>query len=296
MRVLKLAGLALIVFALVSMWNRRDWVTSAYLDDPEPIGFVADGVDLAFEPVVLGPSPFAVASAPRTSDVVLPRLGSPSSGAAVTVDGGNAVLTGMVYGPEGPVAGATVVVERFVGTSHGESRVQTDETGAWTLRGARGGAYRVRAFLPNVYVSPPAELLFVEANSGVSFSTLLGPFQPVTSLGLHGGQERYPGQEQTIAIVATTTIVDQEGRLLVVPVAGTPVTFLLEGAATLLSSDVVITDAGGAARFRLRCDRIGALSFNAEAELVRLSGALPSCVAVPPPEPVVEAPAEAEAP
>ncbi len=296
MRVFKLAGLALIVVALVSMWQRREWVTSAYLDDPEPIGFVAGGVDLSFEPVALGSSPFVIAAAPRTSGVVLPRLANLSIDTSVAIDGGDAILTGLVHGPEGPVAGATIVLERFVGTNRGETRVYSDETGAWSASGIHGGAYRIRVFLASTYVSPAAELMFVEAGSATNLSTVLGLFQPSMSLALHGGQEIYPGQEQTVAFVATTTIVDEEGRLLVVPVAGTPVTISVSGSATLLSSNVVLTDAGGAARFRLRCDRVGGISYRAEAELIPLSGSLPSCIAEPPPEPVVEAPVEGETP
>lgn len=302
MRVLKLAGLALIVFALVSMWQRREWVTSAYLDDPEPIGFVAGGVDLSFEQAALGPSPFVVAAAPRTSGVALPRLASPSSDSAVAINGGGAILTGLVLGPDGPVVGATVVVERFVGTSRGEIRVYSDETGAWTASGILGGAYRVRVFLANTYVSPPAELMFLEAGAAVNVSTVLSAFQPTTSLALNGGQESYPGQEQTVAIVVSTTIVDEEGRILIVPVAGTPVTITVNGSATLLSSNVVLTDAGGASLFRIRCDRIGGITYKAEADLVPLSGSIPSCIAEPPPEPVVDpavegtTPVEGEAP
>ena len=287
MRIVKLACTALIVFALVSMWNHREWVTSAYTADPEPIGFDADGIDLSFQATGLGPSPFAIVTAPATDRVALPRVAPAAAVSDISIGGGTSTLTGTVFGPDGPAAGATVVIERFVGSQRAEVRLQADEFGAWLLKNALGGAYRVRAFVPNAYVSPPAEVLFLTVGSSTELSTVLGLHVPTTRVSLSGGVERYPGQDQTVAIVMATTVVDGEGRLVEVPLANTPVRVTIVGPGTLLSSDEALTDGGGAARFLVRCDGLGAIKIQATAEQTLLTSVLPACVPEPPPEPVI---------
>ncbi len=65
------------------------------------------------------------------SDVQLdPVPGTPTT-EAVPVLGGDAALSGVVLGPDGPVQGATVRLERFVGDAIGRIDVTTDGGGSW---------------------------------------------------------------------------------------------------------------------------------------------------------------------
>ncbi|MEZ5342671.1 MAG: hypothetical protein R2706_14855 [Acidimicrobiales bacterium] len=129
-------------------------------------------------------------------------------------------------------------------------------------------------------------------------STVLQAHTPSPTLSIVGGSETYIGADQTVAVVASTTIVDGEGRIVVVPIAATPITATVTGAGSLISADVVTTDGGGAARFRVRCDSAGSVSLRGTGESISVSGVLSACVAEPPPEPVVDAavPAEGETP
>ncbi len=111
-----------------------------------------------------------ITTAPLGSDytgVALdPVPGSPTT-QVVDVLGGDAFMSGVVLGPDGPVAGATVRLERFVGDAIGRIDVITDGGGSWKA--------------PQV-MAPP------------SFSTV--PSLPDTT---------FPGQLPTIASTTTTT-------------------------------------------------------------------------------------------
>lgn len=65
------------------------------------------------------------------SDVAL----SPVQGRTITprtdIMGGEAILSGQVVGPDGPVAGATVRVERFVGDATARLDIVTNADGSW---------------------------------------------------------------------------------------------------------------------------------------------------------------------
>src|SRR5207253_6341313 len=59
---------------------------------------------------------------------------------------GQAHLSGTVQAPEGFVPGATVHLERLVGTAFVATDVATNPDGTWKLDNIKGGRYRVRAF------------------------------------------------------------------------------------------------------------------------------------------------------
>ena len=86
---------------------------------------------------------------------------APVAGRAVVhvlISPGSATLKGTVSGPDGPVAGADVHVERIVNGSIGTADVGSQADGTWTLAGIEGGLYRVRAWrVPDFTLTRPAE-------------------------------------------------------------------------------------------------------------------------------------------
>src|SRR5262249_8051564 len=65
---------------------------------------------------------------------------------SVPVGPGFATLSGIALGPQGPVGGATVHVDRLVGDAVGSVNVAAQADGVWNLPGILGGRYRVRAW------------------------------------------------------------------------------------------------------------------------------------------------------
>jgi hypothetical protein len=110
-----------------------------------------------------GPPP---TSRPETSTsiidhtgVVLPGVGGQTT--TTVVETGRARLVGTVSGPDGPLPGATVRVQRLIGDQARQHDVVTDANGRWELRDVPGGRYRVRAFQAPAYAQTTAEVRFL---------------------------------------------------------------------------------------------------------------------------------------
>jgi len=74
----------------------------------------------------------------------------------VEVTGGEAVLSGVILGPDGPVAGATVRLERFVGDAIGKLDVVSNADGTW--RAPQGVAPPPIATVPTTGPTVPGQL------------------------------------------------------------------------------------------------------------------------------------------
>jgi hypothetical protein len=88
---------------------------------------------------------------------------APVEGVTTTtlLDTGDAILTGVVTGPEGNVPGATVRIERLVGDAVQTKDVLTREDGTWLIEGLPGGRFRVRAFVPPSLTMLEPEVFFL---------------------------------------------------------------------------------------------------------------------------------------
>jgi len=82
----------------------------------------------------------------------------------VALGPGNASITGSVTGPDGAVPGATVRVERIVGTSIGTTDVTTQADGTFAVPTILGGRYRVRAWrAPDLALVKP-EIFYLQSS------------------------------------------------------------------------------------------------------------------------------------
>lgn len=100
----------------------------------------------------------APAQLPDTRNVALAAVpGDPPPEGEITVRGGDADLVGVVRGPDGPVAGATVLLERFASDRRASLDVRTDRTGRFRALDVHGGRYRIRAWkAPTLALTTPA--------------------------------------------------------------------------------------------------------------------------------------------
>lgn len=86
----------------------------------------------------------------------------------IPVFGGKAKLTGVVYGPDGPVDGAVVRLERFVGARGGFAEIRTAKDGRWLADGVYGGRFRFRAYQrPNLATTEP-QVAFVAGDADLT--------------------------------------------------------------------------------------------------------------------------------
>lgn len=91
------------------------------------------------------------------------------------VERGTATISGSVTGPEGLVAGATVRIERLVAGREIRTDLLTGPDGRFSLAGAPGGRYRVRAFLAPTLAQLTPVVRFLEDGKEHTFDLVLEP-------------------------------------------------------------------------------------------------------------------------
>ena len=145
---------------------------------------------------------------------------------AVPVYGGTATVAGTVTGPDGPVAGATVRVERFVGDRSGVVTVTADADGRWRASNVHGGRYRMRAWLQPSLAADGSSLAFLADEAGATATFDL-------TVTRHDGRALQAGLDLTSITVGdsarvralfTKETVDENGIVVGAGVSGAKVT------------------------------------------------------------------------
>ena len=300
MRLVKAILCATIAVGLFSMWSNRDYVIDAYEEQPETQQITLSGVDLAATRSDHGQSPFVIPAAPDTRIAPPPALAltAPDDDdfPAVPLVGGSVSLSGVVLGPDGPVAGASVEVQRHTADGIAFRVLTANEDGQWRLSGLLGGRYRVRAWLPGVLAMGSSEVAFLAEDDTKRFEFSLWGIDPSPGLELVTNEEVYVGVPATAAVVLSKPIIDDRGVILTTPIADTPIIASVSQNMSVLSGPTQSTDAEGVARFVIVCNELpaedvintGVLVARAD-ELVQ-TFPLPDCVPVPAPEPTDEGP------
>lgn len=297
MRLVKAILFAALAFGLFSMWSQRDYVIEAYQENPEGQQITLSGVDLAITRSTLGQSPYVIPAAPDTRVEQPPTLAFATTEdqyPSVLMTGGTASLSGVVLGPDGPVPGASVEIQRHTAVGVAFRTVAADDAGSWRASGLLGGRYRVRAWLPGVLAMGSSEVAFLAGGESKEFEFLLWGIDPSPSLELVKNDEVYLGVPATIAVVLTRPVIDDRGVVVTTPIAGSPIIVSASQNMSVLSEPTQLTDADGVARFAIVCNALpvedtistGVLIARAD-ELVN-TFPMPTCVLPPAPEPIEE--------
>lgn len=168
------------------------------------------------------PPAHAAAGMTSTTEAVLPTVpeatvagATPSTSVAMTP--GKASINGTAFGPAGPVEGATVEVQRFVGDSEATIEATTAADGSFNIHGIRGGRYAVRAWQAPSLAETAPQTFFLSGSgtqtlnlqmtsySGLQVATSLNPESPET------------GQPVNLAVEVTQPTVDDHGNVSQVP-------------------------------------------------------------------------------
>lgn len=231
------------------------------------------------------------------SGVVLPGVGGETT---TTIDEtGTARLVGSVRGPAGPLAGATVRVDRLVAGRELRRDVVTGPDGRWELRDVPGGRYRVRAFLAPTFAQTTAEVRFLADREEHTFDLVVDDQRGLVVRADAAPDQPVVGGLVNVVVLVVQRIVDPDGVVRSTPLAG--VTVELSGlgrwvprddpgppgtidapTSTSTSTSVRLTD-GGRAGFELRC-----LSAGAPGLVLRV----PRTVETAPVDPAVAGPTE----
>jgi hypothetical protein len=239
------------------------------------------------KPLALPPVPFNTTTTASTTTVdysgvdLAPVAGRPAL--FVALGPGTATLKGTVTGPNGPVAGATIHIERIVDDVIGSTNVTTQADGSWVLAGILGGQYRLRAWRqPDLSESQP-DIFFL---NGTDIRTETLPVQPAPGNEVTFSlAPRAPivGHAAQLALQVSVGMVDSNGIVRVVPRAGVPVE-VSSSSGWQSESGATTTRGDGTARLTIACSQLGAESLAVVVNNVDVFplGA-PSCLPVPAP-------------
>lgn len=201
---------------------------------------------------------------------------------APVLTGGTAVLDGTVTGPSGPVGGAVVEVDRFVGYAYASARTTTAADGSWSIGGLQGGDYRVRAWqAPSLGMTTP-QVLFLEAGqsqtvpldltsyTGQQVQVAINPGSPIVD------------QPADLVVQVTDPTVDGSGVVVSTPVVNASVTLVNGSGWQVDNGNPLTTDGAGQATFQVQCTQIGTDPLQAQVGTgAAVSLQMPSCA--PPP-------------
>ncbi len=84
---------------------------------------------------------------------------------------------GVVNGPDGPVGGATVRIERWVGSRSGSITVNAGGDGRFGARGLLGGRYRVRAWLQPNLTATESQVVFLAIDGSANVTVDVSKFE-----------------------------------------------------------------------------------------------------------------------
>lgn len=196
----------------------------------------------------------------------------------VPVGPGPSTLAGRVDGPDGPVEGAVVRLERLVGDASARLDVTTGPDGSWQAPEVLGGRYRVRAWrAPDLAMLEP-QILFLEAGRTAELAMGVERFQASAVDTAIAPDPPFVGERANLLVRVSSQIVDDDGVVRATPQAGVGVTVTTGNGWTAASPVQVATDTAGAVTFTLVC---------------RSPGVQPLMVTLPPttsPVPVAPAP------
>jgi hypothetical protein len=201
-------------------------------------------------------------AAPNLSGVNLPPVAAGTPTTVVLTPGG-ASLSGIVTGPTGVVAGATVLVERLVGDTVGAKTVPTGADGTWKLPGILGGRYRIRAWrAPDLALTTP-QILLLGGKENQNLSLTLMPYNGQTVTATVVPSPPQVGQVTTLIVQAMQQTVGGDGVVRGAPLPGANVFVFAAGNIVLAGTNPGTTDAGGRMALSLGCSALGPAGLSA---------------------------------
>ncbi len=170
---------------------------------------------------------------------------------------GNSSLNGTVFGPQGPVKGATVLAERIVDGTGASVTAVTAADGSWTISGIVGGRYRLRAWLvPNLAATTP-QYVYLSGGQVLSMSIQVSQFQgPVTSTAVSPSQP-IVGFPVNLAVQVTNPEVGSDGVVTSPGLAGWQVSLSGDPGWDVAGTGTGTTGANGEVVFQLTCTFAG---------------------------------------
>jgi hypothetical protein len=185
---------------------------------------------------------------------------APVSGRAaspVAITPGPATLSGTVFGPNGPIGGANIHVERLVGNSKASLDVTSQPDGSWNLAGILGGQYRLRAWRgPDLALTTP-QVFFLGTRDNKSITLQLSAFTGINVATAIAPDPPVVGERANLVIQVSTQSVDNQGVVRSQPMPAANVQLANGLAWSVGDPNPTTTDSNGAAAWQVICGNPG---------------------------------------
>jgi hypothetical protein len=250
-------------------------------------GCAAGGVhSLSFAPppatTVAPPAPPDTLPAGLAATVEAP-VGGVTTTTAPAIGRGRAAINGTVTGPNGPLAGAAVEIDRVVGSSYASARTTTAADGTWSFRNILGGDYRVRAWQAPALDMATPQTVFLASDQPQSVDLQLTSYQAQQVQVAINPADPVQGQPSNLVIQVTNPRIDADGVLTLPPVAGVAVTLVNGSGWQVNNGNPLPTDADGQVTFQVECTTTGDDPLSAQvASNPPVSLLMPACAAPTP--------------
>lgn len=235
------------------MTRRRIAVLVAALALATATACSSGGTEKVAPSTTLGPTTTTFDS--TTTVVAIPGTPRTTSTIAVTLDSGEARLTGTVTG-DGDLTGVVVRVEHFVAEAVASTEVPTSG-GGWSLDGIPGGRYRVTAFRTPDLGSVAPETFFLGASEARTVNLTVAR---ANESGITATLSPTPpplDKPLKLAVQVGAGAVDSQGRIISAPRPGVALQLVPTGSFVLDSEPAQITDGNGTATWALHCEAAG---------------------------------------
>jgi hypothetical protein len=233
-------------------------------------------------PVVTLPDGFVQ---PDTRGVRLsPVVAQPKGGAPpLPVYGGDASIRGLVNGPDGPVAGATVRIERWVGGRSGSITVNAGGDGRFSAPKLLGGRYRVRAWLQPNLTATESQVLFLAIDGSQDVNVDVNKFE---GLQLQAGLDVSVinvDDNARVRALFTRAGVDDDGIVVGEPVPAAKIQLTSPPGLSVTGDNPGTTNENGFATWNVKCDKEGSYTVTLTTEGASTTYTLPTCGPKPAP-------------
>jgi hypothetical protein len=233
-------------------------------------------------PVVTLPDGFVQ---PDTRGVRLsPVVAQPKGGVPpVPVYGGDATLRGVVDGPDGPVGGATVRIERWVGGQSGSITVNAGGDGHFSAVKLLGGRYRVRAWLQPNLAATESQVTFLANDGSADVTVDVNKFE---GLQLQAGLDVSVINVDDTARVRglfTRAGVDDNGIVVGQPVPAAKIQLTSPQGLSVVGDNPATTSDAGLAIWTVKCDKEGSYTVTLTTDGASTTYSLPTCGPKPTP-------------
>lgn len=229
------------------------------------MAFAALAVLSACQAKAVPPLPPAPSIPPTTTTTIIDYSGVGLAGVpgrtttTVAMGPGRATMSGSINGPDGPVPGAVVHLERLVGDAVATMDVLTGPDGRYTIPAIFGGRYRVRAWKPapdNLALVEP-QVFFLEGSEKKELNLTVTLYQGVSVSAVIAPDPPAVDAPANLVVQAVNREVGGDGVVRSNPIRAVRAELFGTGDWRVLTPVATAADDAGRARWTLVCRRAG---------------------------------------